>query len=98
MVDFFGGSITKAIIGKGLSSAFGSGSGGTSLGSSVHGTGSYSPFRVTGLDMPINYKSPHSPGIKPPEATNYELTLAIWNKRLFGENSYTNIKIPRLNV
>ena len=54
MVDFFGGSITKAIIGKGLSSAFGSGSGGTSLGSSVHGTGSYSPFRVTGLDMPIN--------------------------------------------
>jgi len=41
MLDFFGGSITKAIIGKGLSAAFGSGSGGTSLGSSVHGTGSY---------------------------------------------------------
>ena len=97
MLDFFGGSITKAIIGKGLSAAFGSGSGGSGGGGGSNYP-DYSPFRVTGLEMPISYKSPHSPDIKPPEAANYELTLAIWNKRLFGKESYTNIEIPRLNV
>jgi len=95
MLDFFGGSITKAIIGKGLSAAFGSGQ---TQGPAGYSSPDYSPFRVTGLEMPISYKGQHSPGIKPPEAANYELTLAIWNKRLFGKESYTNIEIPRLNV
>ena len=46
--------------------------------------------------MAINYKSPHAINFKAPEAANYDLTLAMWNKRLFGNESYTNIEIPRL--
>ena len=95
MLDFFAGSFGKALMGKGLSAAFGSGQG---QGPAGYSGPDYTPFRVSGLDMPINYRSPHSPAFKPPETVNYDLTLAIWNKRLFGNNSYTNIEIPRLNT
>ena len=82
-MDFFGGSFGKALIGKGLSAAFGSGQ--NPQGSPHYSGPDYAPFRVHGLDMAINYK-----------AANYDLTLAMWNKRLFGNESYTNIEIPRL--
>ena len=94
MMDFFGGSFGKALIGKGLSAAFGSGK--DPQGSPHYSGPDYSPFRVHGLDMAINYKSPHAINFKAPEAANYDLTLAMWNKRLFGNESYTNIEIPRL--
>ena len=35
---------------------------------------------------------------KPGTINDYEVTLAMWNKRLFGDNSYTNITLPRLDV
>ena len=94
MLDFFGGSFGKALIGKGLSAAFGGGK--DSQGSPHYSGPDYAPFRVHGLDMPINYQSPHAINFKAPEAANYDLTLAMWNKRLFGNESYTNIEIPRL--
>ena len=28
--------------------------------------------------------------------TDHDVMLAMWNKRLFGDNSYTNITIPPL--
>ena len=93
-MDFFGGSFGKALIGKGLSAAFGSGQ--NPQGSPHYSGPDYAPFRVHGLDMPINYQSPHAINFKAPEAANYDLTLAMWNKRLFGNESYTNIEIPRL--
>ena len=30
------------------------------------------------------------------ERANYDMTLAMWEKRLFGKNSYTDITIPPL--
>ena len=94
MLDFFGGSFGKALIGKGLSAAFGGGK--DSQGSPHYSGPDYAPFRVHGLDMPINYQSPHAINFNAPEVANYEIFNQIWTKRLFGKESYTNIEIPRL--
>ena len=94
MLDFFGGSFGKALIGKGLTAAFGSGK--DPQGSPHYSGPDYAPFRVHGLDMPINYQSPHAINFKAPEVANYEIFNQIWTKRLFGKESYTNIEIPRL--
>ena len=32
------------------------------------------------------------------ETANYDMTLAMWEKRLYGKDSYTNITIPGMNI
>tara|TARA_A100001201_G_scaffold122832_1_gene106723 strand:+ start:822 stop:1139 length:318 start_codon:yes stop_codon:yes gene_type:complete len=92
--DFFGNAFTKKIIGQGFKAAFG-GSG--DQGATGGPTPSYSPFRVSGLEMPMERSS--EAGIaKEIETTDFSLISSVWNQRLFGNNSYTNITLPRFDV
>jgi len=86
--DFFGNIFTKigtSIFKKGIKSAFGSDE-----------EDYYTPETVmptfTGRDMGLyNMSAPGRPvDIK---EENYDIVLAMWNKRLFGQKSYTNSSI-----
>ena len=86
--DFFGNIFTKigtSIFKKGIKSAVGSDE-----------EDYYTPETVmptfTGRDMGLyNMSAPGRPvDIK---EENYDIVLAMWNKRLFGQKSYTNSSI-----
>ena len=86
--DFFGNIFNKigtSIFKKGFQSAFGSDE-----------EDYYTPETVmptfTGRDMGLyNMSAPGRPvDIK---EENYDIVLAMWNKRLFGQKSYTNSSI-----
>ena len=94
--DFFGNvfkDIGMKLIGKGMKSAFGGGEGGGGGGGSTKFvTPSFSDATMT------IYSSSPSGDPQDIPINDYEVTLAMWNKRLFGDNSYTNITLPRLDV
>ena len=90
--DFFGNvfkDIGMKMIGKG---AFGGDGGGSGGGGTKFVTPSFSDATMT------IYSSSPSGDPQDIPINDYEVTLAMWNKRLFGDNSYTNITLPRLDV
>ena len=46
--------------------------------------------------MPISEQSSPSGKAEEIEVSDYDLIRTMWNKRLFGNDSYTNITLPRL--
>jgi len=54
------------------------------------------PPSFSGLSMGMYSPSPTRQA-EPIEVSDYEVTLAMWNRRLFGDDSYTNITIPRID-
>ena len=93
--DFFGNvfkDIGIKMIGKGIKGAFGGDGGGGGGGGTKFVTPSFSDATMT------IYSSSPSGDPQDIPINDYEVTLAMWNKRLFGDNSYTNITLPRLDV
>ena len=94
--DFFGNvfkDIGMKMIGKGIKGAFGGGDQGSAGGPvPKYVTPSFSDATMT------IYSSSPSGDPQDIPINDYEVTLAMWNKRLFGDNSYTNITLPRLDV
>ena len=81
--------IGMKILGRGLESAFG----GKSKQQSKQ------PVMPNFSDATMGLYSPSPTGKSEEiEMTDHDVTLAMWNKRLFGDNSYTNITIPRIDV
>ena len=75
------------LLGKGLESAFGGGGGGQGQGQQ--------PVMPNFSDASMGLYAPSPTGdAKEIERANYDMTLAMWEKRLFGQNSYTDITIP----
>jgi len=54
------------------------------------------PPSFSGVSMGMYSPSPTRQA-EPIEVSDYEVTLAMWNRRLFGDDSYTNITIPRID-
>tara|TARA_X000001388_G_scaffold9345_1_gene5717 strand:+ start:1396 stop:1728 length:333 start_codon:yes stop_codon:yes gene_type:complete len=86
--DFFGNIFNKigtSVLKKGFQSAFGSDEDDYDTPETVFPT-------FTGRDMGLyNMSAPGKPmDIK---EENYDIVLAMWNKRLFGQKSYTNTSI-----
>ena len=93
--DFFGSIFTKKILGKGVEMAFGGGD--SAQGPAGYSGPSYQPFRTTSLDMPM-YSSTPAGETQNIEMADMMLINSVWDKRLFGDNSYTNITLPRLDT
>jgi hypothetical protein len=80
-------SVGMKLIGKGLESAFDNEPKGPAG----------SPVMPNFSNTNMGLYSPSPTGqAKEIETSNYEMTLAMWEKRLFGKDSYTNITIPPL--
>ena len=80
-------SVGMKLIGKGLESAFDRGDKGPAG----------SPIMPNFSNTNMGLYSPSPTGqAKQIETSNYDMTLAMWEKRLFGQDSYTNITIPPL--
>lgn len=80
-------SVGMKLIGKGLESAF----------SSEDKGPAGSPIMPNFSNVNMGLYSPSPTGqAKEIEMSNHDMTLAMWEKRLFGEDSYTNITIPPL--
>ena len=90
MIDFFGNAIGKKLLGKGLEMAFGTG------GDSAVQPIQYNIPSFAGLSMQT-YTASTAQQPKEIEVSNYEVIKASWDRRLFGENSYTNIVLPRID-
>ena len=90
--DFFGNIFTKIgtqIIGKGIKAAF----------TKDNKGGGGQPIMPSFSDSSMGLYAPSPTGKAENIPVNdYEVTLAMWNKRLFGNNSYTDITIPRIQV
>ena len=80
-------SVGMKLIGKGLESAFSGGDKG-------QGQQAVMP-NFSNTNMGLYSPSPTGQA-KEIEISNYDMTLAMWEKRLFGKDSYTNITIPPL--
>ena len=79
--------IGMKILGRGLESAFG----GKSKQQSKQ------PVMTKFSDATMDLYDPSPTGeIEEIKITDHDVMLAMWNKRLFGDNSYTNITIPPL--
>ena len=89
-MDFFGnifGEVAKAFIGKGLKSAFG--------GKEKSKPQLVMP-RFGGLCVESSSAS-EAGEVEEIEITDYDVVKAMWDKRLFGDKSYTNITITPTN-
>ena len=87
MFEAIMGKVTSALIGKGLEAAFG--------GKSKQQAKQPVMPNFSDATMGLYSPSPTGEG-QEIEMTDHDVTLAMWNKRLFGDNSYTNITIPPL--
>jgi len=90
LTDFFGNIFTKKILGKGLDAAFG-GDGNGGVPQIQYNIPSYGQY-----EMPISEQSSPAGKAEEIEVSDYDLIRTMWNKRLFGNDSYTNITLPRL--
>ena len=89
MFEAIMGKVTSALIGKGLEAAFG----GKSKQQAKQ------PVMPNFSDATMDLYDPSPTGeIEEIKITDHDVMLAMWNKRLFGDNSYTNITIPRIDV
>jgi len=80
-------SVGMKLIGKGLESAF----------SNEDKGPAGSPIMPNFSNTNMGLYSPSPTGqAKEIEMSNHDMTLAMWEKRLFGKDSYTNITIPPL--
>jgi hypothetical protein len=88
----------KALLGKGLEAAFGGGS--SPKRQSVIQAPSFAGAYVSGSRLSsVAGKVEGDFGDLDLEQLPYETTLAMWNKRLFGgDNSYTQITLPTLEI
>ena len=89
--DFFGSIFTKEALGLGLGAAFG-GDGGDGGGAPQIKFPSYGQYEI-----PISSTISPAGQAKEIEVSNYDAVLAMWNRRLFGDDSYTNITLPRIS-
>ena len=80
-------SVGMKLIGKGLESAFDRGDKGPA------GSPIMPNFSKTNMGL---YSPSPTGQAKEIEMSNHDMTLAMWEKRLFGKDSYTNITIPPL--
>ena len=80
-------SVGMKLLGKGLESAFGGGDKGQGQ----------QPVMPNFSDASMGLYAPSPTGdAKEIERANYDMALAMWEKRLFGKDSYTDITIPPL--
>ena len=92
-MDLFSNIFTNKILGNAFQSAFGKdGQQPQMYGSSF----SYNPLRTSGLEMPMYESSPAGQTTNIATA-DFETIGAMWDRRLFGNDSYTNITLPRLS-
>ena len=89
IADFFGSIFTKEIIGKGLGAAFGGGK--SSIPEIKYQMPSYGQYGMQIQPTSVAGKAEEI------EISNHDVTLAIWQKRLWGDDSYTNITLPRMS-
>ena len=88
-MDFFGGQFTSKILGKGLGMMFG-GDESSSVPQVQYNLPSYGQYNMS-------LYTPSAAGEADEiEINEYTTTLAMWNQRLFGNDSYTNITLPRV--
>ena len=88
--------LTKALLGKGLDMAFGknSSSGGAPQITPPSFAGAY---RQTGRTSDAGVADIGDFGDMDLSSTSHDVTLAMWNKRLFGgDESYTKITLPTI--
>ena len=79
-------SVGMKLLGKGLESAFGG-----------QKKPPQEPIMPNFSDASMGLYAPSPTGdAKEIERANYDMTLAMWEKRLFGKKSYTDITIPPL--
>tara|TARA_R110001592_G_scaffold214853_1_gene467866 strand:+ start:496 stop:777 length:282 start_codon:yes stop_codon:yes gene_type:complete len=84
-------SVGMKLIGKGLKDGITSAFGGEDKGQRQQ------PVMPNFSNTNMGLYSPSPTGqAKQIETSNYDMTLAMWEKRLFGKDSYTNITIPPL--
>ena len=89
LTDFFGSIFTKEILGKGLGAAFG-GDGKSSIPQIKYNVPSFGQY---GMQI---HPTSEAGKAKEIEISNHDVTLAVWQKRLWGDDSYTNITLPRI--
>ena len=90
LTDFFGNIFTKKVVGAGLEAVFGEDE--PNIPQIQYKMPTYEKFKM-GL-------YPTSPAGKAKEikiSTN-DISLAKWRKRLWGDDSYTNITLPGINI
>ena len=85
----------KAILGKGLETAFSSKR--TSQASTITPPSFAGAYRQTGRTSEAGVADVGNFGDMDLSSNSYEVTLAMWNKRLFGgDESYTKITLPTI--
>tara|TARA_Y100001951_G_C11147875_1_gene187439 strand:+ start:351 stop:620 length:270 start_codon:yes stop_codon:yes gene_type:complete len=87
-MDFFGNIFTQKLLGQGLEMAFGGGGGDRPQ--IQYNLPSYGKYEMT-LNTPSEAGE-----VDKIESESYETLLALWTRRLYGDDSYTNITIPNL--
>lgn len=86
----------KAILGKGLSMAFGGGSS-SNRAPTIQPPSFAGAYRQTGRTSEAGVADVGNFGDMDLSSNSYEVTLAMWNKRLFGgDESYTKITLPTI--
>ena len=93
-MDFFGNIFAKFgmdMLKDGLQSAF------MGEGSSRQQRQQAIPPSFASAMMGVDASSPAGQG-QEIEVANYDVVKTMWDRRLFGNESYTNITIPRINV
>lgn len=92
LTDFFGNIFTKKVLGLGLDAAFGGDGGGGGDAPQIQ-LPSYGQYEI-----PISSAVSPAGQAEEIEVSDYDTVLAMWNRRLFGNDSYTNIKLPGMNI
>ena len=89
LTDFFGSIFTKEILGKGFTAAFGDGK--SSIPQIKYNVPSFGQYGMQIHPTSVAKKAEEI------EISNHDVTLAMWQKRLWGDDSYTNITLPRMS-
>jgi hypothetical protein len=86
----------KALLGKGLEMAFGGGSS-SNKAPTIQPPSFAGAYRQTGRTSEAGVADVGDFGAMDLSATSHEVTLAAWNRRLFGgDESYTKITLPTI--
>ena len=95
MFEAIMGKVTSALIGKGLEMAFSSKR--TSQAPTITPPSFAGAYRQTGRTSDAGVADIGNFGDMDLSATSHDITLAMWNKRLFGgDESYTKITLPTI--
>ena len=88
--------LTKALLGRGLDMAFGKGSSNTPP-PQIQAPSFAGAYRQTGRTSDAGIADIGDFGDMDLSSTSHDVTLAAWNRRLFGgDESYTKITLPTI--